>query len=135
MSIIMGIITSTLLLLFRYNIPKIFTNSHKVIEGCSQILIIGAIYQLSDEIATVGNGVLRGSGHQKIGACINFVGYWIIGIPLSVIFCFIFNWNLNGIWFGMATALFIVTVLELIIIYRIDWDEEVQMAAERIRKN
>jgi len=96
MSFIVGTINSTLLLLFRYKLPKIFTNSHKIVKGCSQILIIGAIYQLSDGIATVGNGVLRGSGHQNIGAGINFVGYWIIGIPFSVIFCFVFNWNLNG---------------------------------------
>jgi len=35
----------------------------------------------------------------------------------------------------MALALFIVSALELITICRMDWDEEVQIAAERIRKN
>ncbi len=96
MSLIIGATNTTLLLLSRYHLPKIFTNSHTIIEGCSKILIIGSIYQLSDGVATVGNGVLMGSGHQKIGAYINFVGYWIIGLPLSVLFCFVFKWNLNG---------------------------------------
>ncbi|ORX81733.1 hypothetical protein BCR32DRAFT_293106 [Anaeromyces robustus] len=77
---------------------------------------------LGDGIATIGNGTC----HQKIGAYINFTGYCIIGLPLSSYFCFVFKWNLNGIWIGMTTALLSVSILELIKIYHIDWNYEVQ---------
>jgi len=35
----------------------------------------------------------------------------------------------------MATALLSVSLLQLIKIYRIDWSEEIEIAAERFRKN
>eukprot|EP00833_Pecoramyces_ruminatium_P012329 jgi/Orpsp1_1/1186361/evm.model.d7180000049984.1 len=135
MAFIFGIFNSLVLLIFRYKLPKIFTNDEEVIEGCSQILIIGAFYQLSDGLATIGNGILKGSGHQKNGALINFIAYWCIGLPLGTLLCFVFKLNLNGIWIGMASALFSVMVLEFITIYRIDWVKEVEATIERISKN
>jgi len=96
MAFIFGILNSFVLLIFRKQLPKIFTNNHKVIETCAETLIIGAFYQLSDGLAAVGNGILRGSGHQKIGAYINFLGFWIIGLPFGALACFVFKWNLNG---------------------------------------
>jgi MATE family multidrug resistance protein len=130
-----GILNSFVLLIFRYQLPKLFTNSEEVIEGCSKILIIGAFYQLSDGLATIGCGILKGSGHQKNGALINFVAYWIIGLPLGILLGFVFHLDLNGIWIGMAIALFSVMSLEFITIYRIDWVKEVQATIERISKN
>ena len=30
-------------------------------------------------------GMLRGSGRQYIGAIMNFIGYYVIGIPLGIV--------------------------------------------------
>lgn len=98
-------------------------------------MIIGALYQLSDGIACVGNGILRGCGRQKIGAYINFIGYWVIGLPLSYLLCFYFGWNLNGIWLGMAIALVLVSGMELYKIFKFNWSKEVCNAVERFNSN
>ncbi|ORX82466.1 MATE efflux family protein [Anaeromyces robustus] len=135
MAFAFGIINSLVLLIFRYKLPKIFTDDDEVIKGCSQILIIGAFYQLSDGLATIGNGILKGSGHQRNGALINFIAYWCIGLPLGTFLCFTLKLKLNGLWIGMASALFSVMALEFVTIYRINWEKEVEATVKRINKN
>ena len=52
------------------------------------------------------SGVLRGSGRQYIGAIVNFIAYYIIGIPLAVLLGFKTSLSIRGIWIGMAIGNF-----------------------------
>ena len=47
-------------------------------------------------------GVLRGSGRQYIGAIMNFIGYYIIGLPLGITLAIKVKWGVLGLWIGMA---------------------------------
>ena len=49
-------------------------------------------------------GVLRGSGRQYIGAIMNFVGYYIIGLPLGITLAIKVKWGVVGLWIGMAAG-------------------------------
>lgn len=49
-------------------------------------------------------GVLRGSGRQYIGAIMNFVGYYIIGLPLGITLALKVEWGALGLWIGMASG-------------------------------
>ena len=49
-------------------------------------------------------GVLRGSGRQYIGAIMNFVGYYIIGLPVGITLAIKLGWGVLGIWIGMASG-------------------------------
>lgn len=48
------------------------------------------------------SGMLRGSGRQYIGAMINFVAYYIIGIPIGVLLGFKADLKVIGLWSGMV---------------------------------
>ncbi len=50
-------------------------------------------------------GVLRGSGRQYIGAVANFIGYYIVGIPLAFVLGFR---NIIGVWIGMTVGNFLI---------------------------
>lgn len=50
------------------------------------------------------SGALRGSGRQYIGAIVNFMAYYVIGLPLGVVFCYKVNLGLFGIWIGMMVG-------------------------------
>ena len=52
------------------------------------------------------SGVLRGSGRQYIGAIVNFIAYYVIGIPLAVVLGYKANLSVFGIWIGMAIGNF-----------------------------
>lgn len=47
-------------------------------------------------------GVLRGCGRQKIGAIINLVMYWGIGLPFSCVLAFRMGLGAMGLWTGLA---------------------------------
>ena len=52
------------------------------------------------------SGILKGSGRQYIGAIVNFVAYYIIGIPLAVVIGFKTHLGVIGIWIGMTIGNF-----------------------------
>ena len=49
-------------------------------------------------------GILRGSGRQALGAVINFVAYYVIGLPLGISLAFAAHLGALGMWIGLATA-------------------------------
>ena len=56
-------------------------------------------------------GVLRGSGRQYIGAITNFIGYYIIGIPLGAVLGFKTTLGIIGIWIGMTIGNLLIVSL------------------------
>ena len=47
-------------------------------------------------------GVLRGSGRQYIGAVVNFITYYVIGIPIGSVLGLKTDLGVLGLWVGMA---------------------------------
>ncbi|KAF8721673.1 hypothetical protein HU200_022845 [Digitaria exilis] len=72
------------------------------------------------------SGVLRGCGEQKIGAFINLAAYYLVGIPVAVVFAFIIHLGGKGLWFGLLCGLAVQIFLLLSITLRIIWDKEVR---------
>src|SRR5690606_33289044 len=70
-------------------LPTFFTKKEdvEVIMLASKLLIIAALFQLSDGVQVVALGILRGIQDVKIPSLITFVAYWIIAIPLGYYLC------------------------------------------------
>jgi MATE family multidrug resistance protein len=77
----------------------------------SSLLIIAAIFQLSDGIQVVGLGALRGMADVKIPTLITLVAYWILALPLGYILGFSLNMGAIGIWIGLLAGLTIAAIL------------------------
>lgn len=122
LSLIVGIVNGTFLLVFRDWLASLFTSDSKVIELALKVLIIGAAYQINDCISCSTNGVLRGQGRQKIGGYLNLFLYYCIALPLAFVFAFYFELELIGLWIGMIIALFIVSLLQYYFVLVSDWD-------------
>jgi MATE family multidrug resistance protein len=52
-------------------------------------------------------------------------------MPISLGTAFALNWNIYGLWTGVAIALALVTVIEGIFIQRTNWREAVDAALAR----
>ena len=77
----------------------------------TSLLLIAAIFQLSDGIQVVGLGALRGMADVKIPTFITLVAYWVLALPLGYILGFSLNMGAFGIWIGLLAGLTIAAVL------------------------
>jgi MATE family multidrug resistance protein len=106
----MGIMAISFISL-RFYLPSLFTNDLEVINLSASLLVIAAFFQLSDGVQVVALGALRGVKDVKIPTLITFVAYWIIGLPMSYVFAFIFNLGALGVWYGLFLGLTSAAIL------------------------
>lgn len=90
---------------FNEILPTLYIDDEAVIKIASSLLIIAAIFQVSDGTQGVGIGVLRGLTDVKIPTLITFIAYWVIALPIGYIFGFIFNFGVQGVWVGLLLGL------------------------------
>lgn len=84
---------------------------------------------IGDTLQGVVSGVVRGCGKQQIGGCINFVAFYVIGTPLSVILAFSCKQGVLGLWVGLAVASNLQTSMLALCVYRTDWTLEALRAS------
>ena len=70
-----------------------------------------ALFQIFDGTQAVGCGILRGIADTRAAAIINFIGYWILALPLGLLLAFPAKLGPPGLWWGLTAGLFVVAVL------------------------
>mgnify|MGYP003422865186 FL=1 len=101
---IMSLAGLTFILLNNF-LPTLYIDDEAVISIASRLIIIAALFQLSDGTQAVGIGVLRGLTDIKGPTIITFVAYWIISLPIAYLLAFNFNLGVDGVWIGLLIGL------------------------------
>ncbi|KAE8393363.1 hypothetical protein ETB97_006687 [Aspergillus alliaceus] len=130
-AVIVGVLNMLFLSSLRSYIPRLFTSEEEVIELVAHVLPLCAAFQLFDALAANCNGILRGIGRQEIGGYVQLFCYYAIAMPISFGTTFGLGWGLLGLWSGVAIALFLVSVIEMIFLRQTDWERSVQDALQR----
>ncbi|MGZ5209519.1 MAG: MATE family efflux transporter, partial [Kaistella sp.] len=107
-----------LIFIFGRNIlPTFFTKPEDVdvIQLAAKLMIIAALFQLSDGIQVVALGSLRGIQDVKIPSIITFIAYWVIAIPLGYLLCVPMKMGAFGMWIALGLGL---TVSAVLLVYR-----------------
>lgn len=108
-SILLGMIWMSLcgviFILFKNYLPLIYIRDTEVIAIASNLLIIAALFQLSDGVQAVGVGICRGLTDVKIPTLITFIAYWIISLPIGYLLGFYFKFGVEGVWIGLLIGL------------------------------
>ena len=87
---------------------ELYTHNAQVLAVGTGLLGLVAAFQIFDGIQTVSTGALRGLGETRIPMLANLVGYWVLGLPLGFILCFVFHWGIFGMWIGLTLALIVI---------------------------
>ena len=90
---------------FRNYLPTLYVSDEVVISYASSLLIIAALFQLSDGVQAVGIGILRGLTDVKIPTAITFIAYWIVGLPVGYLLGFTLELGVQGVWIGLLLGL------------------------------
>lgn len=114
LAIILETVFAIFFIIFHDYLPYIFLNmentgqildNEEVIGIASKLLLIAAIFQISDGIQVVVLGALRGLQDVKIPMYITFVAYWIIGFPISYYLGEHTELKAQGVWIGLLAGL------------------------------
>ena len=70
---------------FRREIIMLYTDEAPIIELASSLLVLCAVYQLSDAVQALMSGLLRGCHDTQAITWVNMFSYWAIGFPLACI--------------------------------------------------
>ncbi|MFT7035895.1 MAG: MATE family multidrug resistance protein, partial [Cyclobacteriaceae bacterium] len=92
-------------------LPTLYIKDNEVVMYAASLLIIAAIFQVSDGVMAVGLGILRGLGDVKYPTFVTLFAFWITAIPMGYVLGIKMEMGARGIWFGLLTGLSIGAVL------------------------
>ncbi|XP_051137910.1 protein DETOXIFICATION 35 isoform X2 [Andrographis paniculata] len=133
-SLLIGLICMIIILLARNHFSIIFTNSKVMQQAVARLSPLLGLTMLLNSVQPVVSGVAVGGGWQSLVAYINLACYYILGLPLGYVLGYIANLGVAGLWGGMIFGTAMQTLLLLVVLYRTNWEKEVQQTTERMRK-
>jgi MATE family multidrug resistance protein len=86
------------------NVDQIIENKEVIIIA-SKLLLVAAVFQISDGIQVVVLGALRGLQDVKVPMYITFVAYWVVGFPTSFFLGKYTELKAVGVWIGLLAGL------------------------------
>ncbi|XOD67810.1 MAG: MATE family efflux transporter [Flavobacteriales bacterium Tduv] len=114
MSAVFMFFCALVFIIWRHDLPLIYLNDEQVVVIAAQLLIVAALFQLSDGIQSVALGALRGMYDVKRPMWISFFSYWVVAVPLGWFCAVPMEMNALGIWIGLGLGLTISAVLLLL---------------------
>lgn len=114
LAILIEIVFAVLFVVFHQLLPPLFLDmdnqaqlldNTEVVTIAAKLLLVAAVFQISDGIQVVVLGALRGLQDVKIPMYITFVAYWIIGFPISYYLGEYTDLKAVGVWIGLLAGL------------------------------
>ncbi|MBN1240720.1 MAG: MATE family efflux transporter [Gammaproteobacteria bacterium] len=88
----------------------VYTTDVQVIELAALLLPIAGVFQVFDGLQVVSLGLLRGLGDTRVPMLVNVVGFWLLGIPVSLALGFGAGFGAEGLWWGLVLGLAMVAL-------------------------
>ena len=107
-------LAAVLFITLRHVIPTLFTSNPEVIAITSQLLVLAALYQLSDGLQNVSVGILRGIQDVRIIMPIAFVSYWLLNLPVGYLLGFTLGMGPSGLFLGFSFGLSAAALLMIL---------------------
>uniref|UniRef100_A0A2K5HD94 Multidrug and toxin extrusion protein n=1 Tax=Colobus angolensis palliatus TaxID=336983 RepID=A0A2K5HD94_COLAP len=127
-TVLFAVAFSVLLLSCKDHVGYIFTTNQDIINLVAQVVPIYAVSHLFEALACTSGGVLRGSGNQKVGAIVNTVGYYVVGLPIGITLMFATKLGVMGLWSGIIICTVFQAVCFLGFIIQLNWKKACQQA-------
>ena len=99
-------------------LASLFTSDTQVIALAGLLIPVAGVFQIFDGAQAVGAGVLRGLGDTRAPLVGMILGYWLLGLPVSIALGFHTSLRAAGLWWGFVVSLSLVA---LFLFLRIRW--------------
>ena len=91
-----------------------YTTDPGVLQLAVLLLPIAGVFQVFDGIQVVSIGLLRGLGDTRVPMLTSILGFWCLGIPISLWLAFGRDMGAVGLWWGLVVGLAAVAVFLVI---------------------
>jgi multidrug resistance protein, MATE family len=95
-------------------LAALYTNDPAVRALAATLIPIAGVFQVFDGTQVVATGTLRGIGDTRGPMLISLLGFWCVGVPVSVFLGFRAGAGPTGLWWGFVAGLAAVAFLLLI---------------------
>ena len=97
--------------------PRMLARAYTSVEGvlllAATLIPIAGFFQVFDGLQVVAAGVLRGAGDTRAPLVVNILGFWLVGLPTSLVLGFRLGFGPQGLWWGLVAGLFAVAAFLL----------------------
>ena len=102
--------------------PRLLASAYTSVEEVLALAVvfipIAGFFQVFDGLQVVSAGALRGAGDTRAPMLVNILGFWLIGLPTSVVLAFPLGLGPEGLWWGVVAGLGSVAVF---LLTRVAW--------------
>jgi len=89
---------------------RLYTSVPEVMAIASVLIPIAGLFQVFDGLQVVASGALRGAGDTRAAMVANVLGFWLLGMPVSLWLGFGAKLGVVGLWWGFVVGLAAVAV-------------------------
>ena len=104
-------VSAIFIVLFNTQIASMYTNDAAVRDLAATLLLMAAIFQVSDGLQVGAGGALRGFKDTAVPMAITLFAYWLVGFPTAYIFGVRQERGPVYIWLGLILGLSVAALL------------------------
>ncbi len=120
--------------LFPAALARLMTDQPEVIAAAAPLVMVAAVFQVSDGIQGIGAGVLRGAADTRFTFAANMIGHYGVGLPIAVALGILAGLGVTGLWWGLCAGLTVVAAGLFVRFLRISSREIVPLKASDTRR-
>ena len=118
MGLAWNVTVAILFIIFRYDIPRLFTSNEPTIELTATMLIFIALFQVSDCLQAISISILRGLQDVKVIMPIVIISYVVFNIPVGYFLAFDCGFGAVGLIMGFIVGLSTCALLTILRVRR-----------------
>lgn len=135
MGSILLIVLLTLFKVFQTDFFGFYTKNKTILELLHEIGIVYYFFFAADFFQNLFGGILKGIGKEESGTKAFLISVYLIALPLSLVFAFVYDLQSLGMWLGVTVGVYIATSSYIGIYFMADLEEQCNYVKERIIKS
>ncbi len=105
--------TAILFLTLPGPLARLYTDAASVLAVAVVLIPLAGVFQVFDGIQVTSIGILRGLGDTRTPMLTGILGFWFLGLPVSLLLGFTLGYGPEGLWWGLVLGLVAVAVFLL----------------------